>query len=162
MTTSARHLLPIALTLGCLYAHAQSASDAAIQRAISANQVAGVHQHDGALLGVAKSYFASSSLPVDRANRIIEALLEAGAQAEHQRRAFGAQPNPDSRSRSFVCDVGPGRSGPFPWGRLFVLSRVLTLPGPGNGLHRPKTSKTTLVAFFGRRQEVWGDAWGRG
>ena len=54
MTTSARHLLPIALTLGCLYAHAQSASDAAIQRAISANQVAGVHQHDGALLGVAK------------------------------------------------------------------------------------------------------------
>ena len=59
MTTSARHLLPIALTLGCLYAHAQSASDAAIQRAISANQVAGVHQHDGALLGVAKSYRAT-------------------------------------------------------------------------------------------------------
>ena len=32
-------------------------------------------------LVVAKSYFASSSLPVDRANRIIEALLEAGARA---------------------------------------------------------------------------------
>lgn len=56
MTTSVRQLLPIVVAFGCVYATAQSTTDAVAQKAINASQVAGVYEHDGVLLGVAKSY----------------------------------------------------------------------------------------------------------
>jgi len=59
MTLSARKLLPVAVALACLGASAQDAADAVRRRAINANQVAGVHEHDGTLSGVAKSYRAT-------------------------------------------------------------------------------------------------------
>ena len=59
MTTSARQLLRIAVALGCMYATAQVARDAVVNKAITANQVAGVYQHGDVLLGVAKSYRAT-------------------------------------------------------------------------------------------------------
>ena len=39
-------------------------------------------------------------------------------------------------------------SGPFPRDRFFVLSRFLTVPGPGEGPRRPKTSKNRPLQFF--------------
>jgi len=59
MNTSPRLLLPFAVAVGCMYAAAQNdvRTDAdTVRNAVSANRVAGVHEHAGALLGVAKSY----------------------------------------------------------------------------------------------------------
>ena len=50
----------------------------------------------------------------------------------------------------FFClfrNVGPPMSRQLPYGRLFVLSCFLTVPGPEDGLWRPKTSRNQPVAI---------------
>ena len=50
----------------------------------------------------------------------------------------------------FFRNVGPRMSGPIPRDRFFILSRWLTLPGPGEGPRGPKTPKNRPVHFLRR------------
>ena len=49
----------------------------------------------------------------------------------------------------FFATWTPGDLDPFPRTVLFVLNRCLTVPGPGDGLRRPKTSKSRPLQFVG-------------
>ena len=59
-----------------------------------------------------------------------------------------ARRTPTSDVVIFVHNVGPQRSRDPPRGRFFILGRLMTVPGPGNGLQRPKTSKIRSLQFF--------------
>ena len=50
-------------------------------------------------------------------------------------------PRPQTSDVVVFSIRGPWKSRPFPWDRFFILSRFLTVPGPGEGPRRPETSK---------------------
>ena len=64
---------------------------------------------------------------------------------------------PEIRALQFFrCAVpgSPRRSRQLPQGRFFVLGRFLTVPGPGNGLRRPKTQKSRPLYSLSRRLDL--------
>ena len=50
-------------------------------------------------------------------------------------------PDPHPRCRILFATWAFWKSRPLPWDRFLVLGRFLTVPGPGNGLQRPKTTQ---------------------
>ena len=58
---------------------------------------------------------------------------------------------PSPPTLHFFRNVGPRMSGPFPRDRFFILSRFLTVPGPGEGPRRPKTPKDRPLQFSERK-----------